>query len=216
MNNQWLPWTADMVDEELVANILDKTEMKTYKKGEIIFHQGEISSNYFLLLSGRVEVSLNSSDGKKKIVSIHEPRCFFGELIMDKCHRITTATCLTDVTLALLNTSLSLGSEYLDKKLYKALFYSTNFKLRIQLLQLSEQVFDEVEDRVERFLFGLCTNFGQEEDDYLQVNLPVTHQLIADVVGSSRVRVSQVLSELSREEKIKMKRNKIIFLKNKL
>ncbi len=72
-----------------------------------------------------------------------------------------------------------------------------------------------MEDRVERFLFGLYTNFGQEEDDYLQVNLPMTHQLIADVVGSSRVRVSQVLSELSREEKIKMKRNRITFLKNK-
>lgn len=215
MNDQWLPWTADMVDNELVTKILEIAKVKEYKKGEILFYQGEISNQFFLLLKGRVEVSVNSIHGKRKIISIHEPHCFTGELIVDKGPRITTAICLSDVKVAVLDTDLSLGSEYFDKKLYMALFHSTNFKLRIQLLQLSEHVFDEVENRVENFLFGLGKNFGTENERHIQVNLPITHQLIADVVGSSRVRVSQILSVLSKEDKIKMRRNEITLLKKR-
>lgn len=214
MDKKWVPWTANMVDDELVAVILEKIRPIEYKKGQTIFHQGENSDNYFLLLNGRVEVSMSNNQGKKKIISIHEPKCFFGEIIMDKAPRLASAVCLTNVTVAMLNTSFSLGSEYLDKKLFMSLFYSTNFKLRIQLLQLSEHVFDEVEDRVEKLLLGLCSNFGQETDKHSFIDLPVTHQMIADIVGSSRVRVSQIISDLSKKEKIKLKRNGITMKKD--
>ena len=210
----WVPWTTNMVeDEKLVKIIKNKANIKKFKKGQIIFYQGEESDKYYLLLHGRIEISLHSIDGKKKTISIHEPRCFFGELIMDHQPRITTATCLTDVTVAQMNTTFSLGSELYDKKLYMALFYSTNFKLRTQILQLSEHVFNEVEDRVEKLLSGLCANFGYDNDKFVQVDLPVTHQLIADIVGSSRVRVSQILSEFSKQERIQVKRNEITLRK---
>ena len=213
-SNMWVPWTTNMVeDEKLVKIIKNKANIKKFKKGQIIFYQGEESDKYYLLLHGRIEISLHSIDGKKKTISIHEPRCFFGELIMDHQPRITTATCLTDVTVAQMNTTFSLGSELYDKKLYMALFYSTNFKLRTQILQLSEHVFNEVEDRVEKLLSGLCANFGYDNDKFVQVDLPVTHQLIADIVGSSRVRVSQILSEFSKQERIQVKRNEITLRK---
>lgn len=214
-SNTFVPWTTNMVEDELVEVIKTKANIKKFKKGQIVFHQGEESDKYYLLLHGRIEISLHSNDGKKKTISIHEPRCFFGELVMDHQPRLTTATCLTDVTVALMNTSFSLGSELNDKKLYKALFYSTNFKLRTQVLQLSELVFNEVEDRVEKLLSGLCANFGHDNDKFVQVNLPLTHQLIADIVGSSRVRVSQILSDFSKQEKIQVKRNEITLRKVK-
>lgn len=210
MKDRWLPWTTNMVEDEIVAVILEKAKKRDFKKGEIIFRQGEVSGKYYLLMKGRLEVNLINRDGKKKIVGIHEPRYFFGETIQDQAPRLTTAICLTDVTVAELDSSFDPGTDYLRSKFFAALYACTNHKLRCQIQQLSDHVFDEVEDRVEKFLFGLASNFGQENGDkQVHINLPVTHQLIADVVGSSRVRVSQVISELSKENKIKIKKNDV-------
>lgn len=213
-NNQWLPWTTNMLDDDLVKKVLEVYRTKEYKKGQLIFKQGEISDKIYLLLHGRVEINMVSKNGKKTIFSIHEPRCLFGELIMDNSPRLTTAVCLTNVVVGVLDSSLNLGSDYYEKKLYQALFYATSHKLKIQIQQLSEQVFEEAEDRIENLLLGLCKNFGKEESGQLQVDLPVTHQMIADLTGCSRPTVSLIISELSKKNKITMERNKIIFKKN--
>lgn len=202
-----------MVDEGLVQKVLELYPTKRYNKGEAIFKQGELSKKFFLLLEGRIEIIINNCEGKKKIMGIHEPKCFFGEIIIDGEPRPTSAVCLTQVEAAVLDTSFQLGSEYYEKELYKTLFFLTHYKMRTHIRQISEQVFDDVEDRIENFLLGLCNNFGKEHPEYIQVNLPVTQQLIADVVGCSRVRVSQILGEILKKNNIKIERNRILFYK---
>jgi len=213
-DNKWLPWTTNMLDDDLVKKVLEVYRTKEYQKGQLIFEQGEVSDKIYLLLHGRVEINMVSKDGKKTIFSIHEPKCFLGELIMDNSLRLTTAICLTNVIVAVMDSSLNLGSDYYEKKLYQNLFYSTSRKLKIQIQQLSEQVFDDAEDRIEKLLLGLCKNFGKEESGQIQVDLPVTHQMIADLTGCSRPTVSQIISKLSKKNMITMERNKIIFKKH--
>lgn len=213
MQSKWLPWSKNLVDPELVEKVLEVYPARKYEKGQSIFQQGDISNNYYLLLEGRVEIIINNYEGKKKIMNIHEPKCFFGEIIFDCEPRPTSAICLTNVTLAILDTTFQLGTEYYEKELYKTLFLLNNYKMRTHIRQISEQVFDDVEDRIEKLLLGLCSNFGEEKPDYFQVNLPVTQQLIADVVGCSRVRVSQILCDISKKNKILIERNKLIFYK---
>ncbi|WP_018305923.1 Crp/Fnr family transcriptional regulator [Desulfitobacterium hafniense] len=212
--NKWLPWTTNMLDDELVKKVLEVYQTKEYKKGQFVFEQGELSDQIYLLLQGRIEINMVSIDGKKTIFSIHEPRCFFGELIMDHSPRLTSAVCLTNVTAAALDSSLNLGSDYYEKKLYQALFYSTSRKLKIQIQQLSDQVFEEAEDRIEKLLLGLCKNFGQEKAGYIEVDMPITHQTIADLTGCSRPTVSLILKDLSKKKHIIMERNKLIFPKH--
>ncbi|SHN75130.1 Crp/Fnr family transcriptional regulator [Desulfitobacterium chlororespirans] len=212
--NKWLPWTTNMLDDDLVKKVLEVYQIKEYKKGQFVFEQGELSDQIYLLLQGRIEINMVSVDGKKTIFSIHEPRCFFGELIMDHSPRLTSAVCLTNVTAAALDSSLNLGSDYYEKKLYQALFYSTSRKLKIQIQQLSDQVFEEAEERIEKLLLALCKNFGKEESGQVQVDLPLTHQMIADLTGCSRPTVSQIISDLAKKDKLSMERNKIIFKKH--
>jgi CRP/FNR family cyclic AMP-dependent transcriptional regulator len=210
-NDKWLPWTKNMLDDDLVKKVLEVCQTKEYKKGQLIYRQGEVSGKIYLLLQGRIEINVVSKSGKKTILSIHEPKCFFGELILENFFRLTSATCLTNARVAELDGSLNLGSDYYEKKLYQALFYSTSRKLKIQIQQLSEQVSEEAEERIEKLLFGLCENFGKEESGRIQAELPVTHQMIADMTGCSRPTVSLIISELSKKNKITMERNKIIF-----
>lgn len=203
-----------MIDEDLVERILQIYMKKDYTKGQMVFKQGELSDKIYLLLKGRIEIHMVSEYGKKSILGIHEPKCLFGELILDNSPRLTTAVCLTDVTVAVLDISLSLNSDYHEKKLYKTLLYSTIYKIKIQIQQLSEQLFEEAEDRVEKLLLGLCKNFGQEKSGYIEVDIPITHQTIADLTGCSRPTVSLILKDLSKKKHIIMERNKLIFPKH--
>lgn len=212
-SNLCVPWTKNMVDDDLIAVILQKTHKQKFQKGQMIFQQEEESNLFYLLLEGRIEISIHNHDGRKKTIAIHEPRIFFGELIYDRQPRLSTATCLTDVTVAVLDTDMSLGSKYYDEQLKNSLLYFASIKLRMQMSQLSALVFNEVEDRVESLISGLCANFGEDNEKYVQANLPLTHQLIADLVGSSRVRVSQILSDLYKQDKIQVKRHEITLYK---
>lgn len=214
-SNMCVPWTKNILDDELVSVILQKTHTQKFKKGQMVFQQDEVSNLFYLLLEGRIEISIYNHDGRKKTIGIHEPRIFFGELIYDRQPRLSTATCLTDVTVAVLDTDMSLDSEYYDKQLYNSLLYSASIKLRMQMSQLSALVFNEVEGRVENLISGLCATFGEDDEKCVHANLPLTHQLIADIVGSSRVRVSQILSDLSKQDKIQVKRHEITLHKVK-
>jgi len=153
MHSKWLPWIRNMTDDNLVNKVLEVYPVKMFLKGEHIFEQGEISNKFYLLLEGRLEIIVFNNEGKKKILAIHEPKCFFGEIIFDGEPRPTSAVCLTNVQVAVLDTSLQLGSEYYEKELFKTLLILNSFKMRTHIRQISEHVFDDVEDRIEKLFW---------------------------------------------------------------
>lgn len=203
MTNEWLPWTSNKLDDNLVESILRSNPLKEFVKGDIIYWQGKQNNKFYLLLEGRVEISSVNVDGRKRIVSIHEPRCFFGETILDGFPNVLTATCLTAVKAAELDKNDII---HFDKQLLLAIIYSMSWKSRILINVLGDQTFDEVENRVQDLLLGLSDKFGKADENKVVVNLPLTHQLIADIVGSSRVRVSQTLGSMAKKRKLSMNR----------
>lgn len=71
-------------------------QTKTFSKGEIIFREGEDSSEAYRLLSGDVEISIATDSGPKTLARL-SPGVFFGEMsLIDDKPRSATATALTD------------------------------------------------------------------------------------------------------------------------
>jgi hypothetical protein len=71
-------------------------EKKKFPKGEVIFREGDESSEAYRLLSGEVEISIETVAGPKVLARISEGE-FFGEMsLIDDKPRSATATALTD------------------------------------------------------------------------------------------------------------------------
>ena len=68
---------------------------RTFHQNEVIFKQGMRGNVAYILKEGRVEISLNSGDGKIVLAAL-EPVCVFGEmaLLIDGNKRVATATAL--------------------------------------------------------------------------------------------------------------------------
>lgn len=214
MDHEWPPWTPDKLadNDQFVNYIIRANPVKKLNKGEVIYRQGQDGEIFYLLLEGRVEVSLVNHEGRKKIICIHEPRCLFAETILDGYQYLVTATCLTPVKVAAINRSSVLNW---DIHMLMALVNTLCWKSRINILQLAEQTFDEVGERVEDLLLGLGNKFGTSDSEGVHVELPLTHQLIADIVGSSRVRVSQALGEMTKKRRLAMSKHKFIIYNEK-
>ena len=65
-----------------------------YRKGEVIFAQGEMADSIYYLQRGRVKVVVLSEQGKEAVVGLIEAGQFFGEGCMNG-HRLRIATTTT-------------------------------------------------------------------------------------------------------------------------
>ena len=73
-----------------------KTILK-YRKGKIIYAQGEEADQIFYIQSGKVKVTVVSEQGKEAVVGLLEPAQFFGEGCLNgQAVRIGTARALEE------------------------------------------------------------------------------------------------------------------------
>jgi CRP/FNR family cyclic AMP-dependent transcriptional regulator len=79
----------DEVEREALAQMMD---CRVFRPGETVFEYGEPGGEIFILLSGRVEVSVESADGEKIILAENERGEVIGELsFLDGGPRTATA-----------------------------------------------------------------------------------------------------------------------------
>jgi len=82
-----VPIFKDLTAEE-AERLAETVRSKRYKKGEIVFREGEKSETLFVLNEGTVKISKMSDTGKEQILRILFPGDFFGlsSMLHDKTH----------------------------------------------------------------------------------------------------------------------------------
>ena len=74
----------------------------TYRKGDVIFNEGDMGDTMYIIQSGVVEIS-HIKDGNRNVLAILEKGNFFGEMaLIDSRTRSATATSISRSRLLLL------------------------------------------------------------------------------------------------------------------
>ena len=68
--------------EEQLLEIKNITSRRSYDKGEVIFSEGDETTGFFVLISGRLKIFKVSPDGKEQILHFVEPGDAFAEIGM--------------------------------------------------------------------------------------------------------------------------------------
>ena len=66
-------------------------------------------------------------------------------------------------------------------------------------MNLAVLVEKKVEEKVKRFLELIATEYGKPLDGGLMIEFKITHQDIANAIGSTRVTVTRILSKLQED-----------------
>lgn len=190
---------------------------KHFLKDETICSLGTKNNEVFILVAGRVKIFELTADGKEVILWF----CTGGELfgIADALtaneigkRRINARSCgYTEVLSVNYSDFLRFLKEY--PKVSLPLLQLLSYRLR----EISEVLTDvssaDVASRVIKLLHRLGERHGRKVENGIFLELPVTHQEMADMIGASRQTVTTVLGDLRRRGLIKME-HRTVFIRD--
>ena len=172
-----------------LARIGEGRSIAKYRKGQIIFSQGEPANSVFYIQKGKAKVTVVSKQGKEAIVAILGVDEFVGEgCLAGQTMRIATATAMTDAVVMRLERAAIVRALH-DEPAFSELFiaYLLTRTIRVES-DLVDQLFNSSEKRLARLLL-LLANFGKETKPE-PIIAKISQETLAEMVGTTRSRVS--------------------------
>ena len=160
-----------------------------YRKNEIIFRQGDTADAVFYIIDGKCKVTVVSEKGKEAMVALHGKGDFFGEGCLNgHRRRLATVTAITESEIVRLDKATMVRALH-DQPKFSELFISHLLARNVRVeADLVDQLFNSSEKRLARLLL-LMANFGKEGRQE-HVIAKVSHEVLAEMVGTTRSRVS--------------------------
>lgn len=184
---------------------------------ELIGSLGSNSDDVYILITGRVKIFELTPEGKEVILWF----CSDGELIgfaealvssTFSNHRINAQACAQGELLVIKHLDfINFMSD--NPTVVMPVVKSLGFRLREVSEVLMDVTSSDVTSRVVKLLSRLGGLYGKSVDGGLHIDLPITHQEMADMIGTSRQSVTTVLGELKRQGMIRI-RQRMIFIDN--
>ena len=187
--------------------------LRSYRKNQIIFLEEETGNYMYLVLSGKVKVSKAAIAGKETILAIHRAGDFFGEMsLLDGKTAPATVSAMEDAKII----SVS-GTDF-----HKYLLHNEKVLLQIinvlcarlrQVWQTQSLSSSTAEARIRMGIYDLARKHGIRDAHGTIIDLKITHQEMAEMVGTSRETVTRVLAHLKEEGIIEINQRRITLLK---
>ena len=218
-----MPLSYDTVDE-LFQGITESETQKVarlcaerqYRKGATIFSRGAPANALYIVKDGRVRIISLSDKGTETIVHILKKGAIFGELLLSEEQRAFTAVADTDA----LVTVLSKGN--LVELLASIPTISKNFiRLLSKRLAKVERGFGEFGHtwsyhRLAKVLLRLCEEHGQETPKGTVIPLRLTHEDLANLIGTTRETVTTQMIRFRRMGLVKRQARFLVVNKPRL
>jgi CRP/FNR family transcriptional regulator, cyclic AMP receptor protein len=161
----------------------------TYRKGEIVFSQGDPADEIFYIQNGKVKVTVISEQGKEAVVAVLAEDEFFGEgCLAGQTQRIATVAAMTEsVVLRLEKAAVVrvIHQEPAFAEMFIAHLLGRTIRVEADLV---DQLFNSSEKRLARMLL-LLANFGKEGKPE-PIIAKISQETLAEMIGTTRSRVS--------------------------
>lgn len=203
------------LSEEEIIKIARMTGHKTFKKGEILFLEGQKLDTLFIINEGKVKISRITKEGKEQIVHILNSGDFFGELSLfsDIENYNLNVYAISDVKICTLM-----------KKDMKDIIM-TNPEISLKILQVITKRLKETEElvqnlaskdaetRIAYMLLQFAEKYGVSRSNGLQINLPINREGMANYIGVTRETISRKLSKFEDLGIIALEGNKVLTIR---
>ena len=189
--------------ETQIQDVERSTRMSTVGPGMILYQPDETPEALFLLKTGNVQVYRISPDGKRFVVSNIEPGMFFGEIaLLGQSQYDSFAETLEESTLCVLSRR---DLEYLIGR-YPIVGVRIMQTLADRLSEAETQLEDMALKSLTARLASLILRLTSEADARVS---GLTHNDLAERVGTSRETATQALNELKNAGLIAIGRKRI-------
>lgn len=207
-----VPIFSGLTETEL-AFIAPRIVPRRYSAGEMIFAEGEPCAGLFVVESGHVRIFKSSASGREQVLSIDGPGSSIAELpVFDGGNYPASAIAVDDVMLLFVSKqdfhALCLAHPEVPLKVLRVV----GARLRRLVGIIEELSFTTVRHRLANYLLRLAHKSGQQVEEGVAFDLPITNQELAAQIGTVRELVSRNLSRLQAEGMLKIDGRNILIV----
>jgi len=188
--------------------------VESFERGKTIFFPGDPAERVYFLQKGAVKLSRVYEAGEEITVALLRENSVFGVLSLltgNKSDRFYHAVAFTPVEL------LSIPIEHMEKALKEnpdlsmLLLRGLSSRILQTEMMIETLAHRDMGSRLVSFLLILCRDFGvpTPSNDGVTIDLKLSHQAIAEAIGSTRVTVTRLLGDLRQDKMISIHKKKI-------
>jgi CRP-like cAMP-binding protein len=195
----------------ILESLASRLRRRRFRRGEVIFHQGDPGDSLLIVASGSVKILLPSAEGDEAIIATLRPGDFFGELaLLDDAPRSATATALDQSDTLVLPRQVF--AELLDTipGLRDALLAGLAHELRRLTGHVEELHFLDLAGRLAMRLSRLARESSPDAHGEIRLDWPYTQSDLAAMIGGTRQSVNRLLSELVEDDLIRIEHDALV------
>jgi CRP-like cAMP-binding protein len=186
------------ISEQEMRRVTRYCAERRYRKGATIFSKGDAADSIYMVKEGRVRILSISDKGSETIVHILKQGALFGELLLSEERRAFSAVAGTDVMVTVISKSglveLLTTIPALSKNFIRQL------SRRLAKVEMGAADFGHTWSyhRLSRILLELCDEHGQPTPKGTLIPLRLTHEDLANLIGTTRETVTTQMNRFRR------------------
>jgi CRP/FNR family transcriptional regulator len=195
------------LSEEHRRGLADICNLKSVKKRDYLFHEGEKGSRMFLLVDGNIQLHKNTEDGREVVIRVVKPGEVFAEVVLFEKERYpVSARAVAHAEI------LVFPREGIHRLLAEEGFRNDFIALLMAKQRyLAERIQELTTKDVEhRFFTFLRSQYGEQEI----INTPLSKKDIAAAIGTTPESLSRLILRLHEDKIINWQGREIRILSN--
>ena len=195
---------ADVPVED-VRELLRVARRRTFSKGEVVFHRDDPGDSLHLIVTGRFAIRVMTPLGDTATIAVRGPGESFGEmaLVTEEARRTATVEALEPAETRAVYKSDFERIRRTQPSVNRALMTFLVREIRMLNERLLEVLYIPTERRVLRRLVELT-------EQYRGSDVPLTQEELAQLAGTSRATVNQVLRREEERGTVELKRGRTL------
>src|SRR5882724_12118580 len=191
--------------------LLPNIKIGTFRPRQVIYLPGDRAQGVHFLATGRIKISKVTRDGKELTLAYRAEGDFFGEPCLleggprEEMAEAMDASVTVEVDRELLDQLLRTNGTTAYKFARALIARRKDLETRVEQL-----IFKDVGSKLAELLLSLGHDHGIADERGLIVGLKITHQEMANLIGSTRETVSLTLSQFKRKGLIQTEGRKVI------
>lgn len=209
---------SDQFKEQMQGSLLNETKDSSavkVPKNNHVYTVGDDRETVYFIEEGQIKLVMVSPEGKECMLAIHGPGDVFGELCLSGLGgRLETATAMEDSFLK----EIPCG-KFLDRLATDSLLEGFVKYLAVRVADQQQVIANLVtvdsEHRLGETLLQLARKFGKEDPRSIRIELRISHEELATMVGTTRPRISVFMQRFRNLELIEYNTEHHLIIKEK-
>ncbi len=204
-----------MLDPADRTILIDAGRLRRYRRGAPIIVQGDHGDTVFVVLSGRVKVTVDTVDGREILLAVNGPGALLGEFeAIDSGVGPRTAG---NVALEPVECRAMTGQEFRNLLDSHPSIPLAMLRRAIRTLQAADRrrvdaASLDTTHRLARLLLELADTQGEADPSRVDIDIPLTQEELASLIAASRDTVVRALTSLRSRHLIATARRRITIL----